>query len=161
MYQVTPSRGINNGMKHNHRLRYIAAFLVIVATTNALRTTGAKEPPPVSATPGLFTEKPANGPFVRVDNGYMAPYTENIPGTDITFEMIPIPGGEFLMGSPPNEAERNDDEGPQVRVTVEPFWMGKCEVGWGKYKSFMAMYDVFKKLQTLLANRGKGGGEGG
>ena len=34
----------------------------------------------------------------------MVPYIEKIPGTDVTFEMIPVPGGEFLMGSPANEA---------------------------------------------------------
>ena len=32
---------------------------------------------------------------------------EKIPGTDVTFEMIPIPGGEFLMGSPATEAHRS------------------------------------------------------
>jgi formylglycine-generating enzyme required for sulfatase activity len=93
----------------------------------------------------------------------MVPYTENIPGTDITFEMVPIAGGEFVMGSPPDEAERNEDEGPQARIKVAPFWMGKHEVTWGEYKSFMAMYDVFKKLQMLSTNRGANGaaGDGG
>jgi formylglycine-generating enzyme required for sulfatase activity len=36
----------------------------------------------------------------------MKPYKEAISGTDVTFEMVPIPGGEFVMGSPdsdPNE----------------------------------------------------------
>jgi formylglycine-generating enzyme required for sulfatase activity len=82
----------------------------------------------------------------------MVPYVEKIPGTDVTFEMIPVPGGEYLMGSPAGEADRNKDEGPQVRMKVEPFWMGKCEVTWGEYRSFMAMYDAFKKLQRITAN---------
>jgi len=88
----------------------------------------------------------------------MVPYRENIPGTEISFEMIPITGGEFVMGSPASEPERNEDEGPQVRVKVAPFWLGKYEVGWGEYKSFMAMYDVFKKLQMLSSNRREDGG---
>ena len=29
------------------------------------------------------------------------------------------------MGSPASEAGRDADEGPQVKVTVAPFWMGK------------------------------------
>jgi formylglycine-generating enzyme required for sulfatase activity len=66
--------------------------------------------------------------------------------------MVPIPGGEFLMGSPEGEADRADDEGPQVKVKVEPFWMARFEVTWDQYKSFMNMYDVFKKLQLLSAN---------
>ena len=82
----------------------------------------------------------------------MVPYVEKIPGTDVTFEMIPVPGGEFLMGSPESEADRSKDEGPQVRIKVEPFWIGKCEVTWGEYRSFMGMYDAFKKMQRLAAN---------
>ncbi len=84
----------------------------------------------------------------------MVAYTERIPGTDVSFEMIPVPGGEFLLGSPPTEAHRAKDEGPQVRVKVEPFWIGKCEVTWAEYHAFMAMYDAFKKLQRLASNAG-------
>jgi len=103
--------------------------------------------------PGIVKEKPADGRFVEIDGGYMVPYKETIPGTDVTFEMAPAPGGEFLMGSPDDEEGRNDDEGPQVRVRVEPFWIGKHEVTWDEYKSYMAMYDAFKKIQRLAANR--------
>jgi sulfatase modifying factor 1 len=81
----------------------------------------------------------------------MVPYTESIPGTDVTFEMVPIPGGEFLLGSRAGEADRGDDEGPQVRVRIAPFWIGKCEVTWAEYKAFMSLYEVFKKLQRLAA----------
>jgi len=101
--------------------------------------------------PGIAAEPPAGGPAIKVDGGYMVPYTETIPGTDVKFEMVPIPGGEFLLGSPDDEAERSDDEGPQVRVKVEPCWVGKHEVTWAEYQAFMKMYDAFKKLQ-LLAN---------
>jgi formylglycine-generating enzyme required for sulfatase activity len=86
----------------------------------------------------------------------MVPYTETLPGTDITFEMIPVPGGQLLMGSPESEADRAADEGPQVRIKVEPFWIAKCEVTWVEYKSFMALYDAFKKLQLLATNLQRG-----
>src|SRR5439155_932565 len=43
----------------------------------------------------------------------LKPYTETIPGTQVKFEMIPIPGGTFTMGTPPGELKRSDDEGPQ------------------------------------------------
>ena len=33
-------------------------------------------------------------------------YTETIPGTDVNFEMVPIPGGTFMMGSPASEGKR-------------------------------------------------------
>ena len=108
-------------------------------------------------TRGIVATPPAGVRSVKVDGGYMVPYIEKIPGTDVSFEMIPVPGGEFLMGSPAKEAHRNKDEGPQVRVKVEPFWIGKCEVTWAEYRSFMAMYDAFKKLQRLASNPGKAG----
>ena len=73
---------------------------------------------------GLVKEKPAKGPFVETDQGFMVPYTVTIPGSDITFEMIPIPGGVVKMGSPEGEEERASDEGPQVTVKVDPIWSG-------------------------------------
>ena len=67
----------------------------------------------------------------------MLPYTASIIGTDVTFDLVPIKGGEFKMGSPENEKCRNPDEGPQKEVTVEPFWMGKQEVTWNEFQLFM------------------------
>jgi formylglycine-generating enzyme required for sulfatase activity len=51
--------------------------------------------------------------------------------------MVPIPGGEFVMGSPETEKARKPDEGPQHKVKVTPFWMGQCEVTWNEYELFM------------------------
>jgi len=62
----------------------------------------------------------------------MKRYTESFDGS-VTFEMLPIAGGEFLMGSPDSEALRCGDEGPQRRVCVESFWMGRCEVTWEEF----------------------------
>ena len=55
-------------------------------------------------------------------------YTETIPGSSVLFDMLPIPAGRFLMGSPANETGRKEDEGPQHPVEIRPFWMGKYEV---------------------------------
>jgi formylglycine-generating enzyme required for sulfatase activity/mono/diheme cytochrome c family protein len=64
-------------------------------------------------------------------------YTNGIPGTEVRFVMMPIRGGEFLMGSPENEPGRKPDEGPQHRVKISPFWMGQCEVTWNEFELFM------------------------
>ncbi len=82
----------------------------------------------------------------------MVSYSTTIPGTDAKFEMIPVAAGEFLLGSPDAEVGRSADEGPQVRVRVEPFWIGKCEVTWAEYHAYMAMYDAFKQFQQLKAS---------
>lgn len=67
----------------------------------------------------------------------MADYEAKIPQTGVLYHMVAIPGGEFLMGSPPDEAHRRDDEGPQRIVEVAPFWMGKFEVTWEQFEPFM------------------------
>jgi formylglycine-generating enzyme required for sulfatase activity/nitrate/TMAO reductase-like tetraheme cytochrome c subunit len=63
-------------------------------------------------------------------------YTEHIPGTTVSFDMIAVPGGAFKMGSPAGEKFRKDDEGPVRDVTVSRFFMAKTEVSWDEYWSF-------------------------
>ena len=50
---------------------------------------------------------------------------ENL-GNGVVLEMVAIPGGKFLMGSP--EGQGDDSEKPQHQVTVPPFFMGKYPV---------------------------------
>ena len=69
--------------------------------------------------------------------GDMKPYTNTIPGSEVTYDMLPIPAGEFVMGSPDAEPGRKPDEGPQHKVKIEPFWMGKFEVTWNEFELFM------------------------
>ena len=52
-------------------------------------------------------------------------FTEDL-GNGITLDMVSIPGGSFMMGSP--EGEGRDVEKPQHKVTVKPFFMGKYQV---------------------------------
>jgi formylglycine-generating enzyme required for sulfatase activity len=63
----------------------------------------------------------------------MKAYTNTIPGTQVTFAMVPIAGGEFTMGS----ADGSPDEAPPHKVKVAPFWMGTTEVTWNEYELFM------------------------
>ncbi|MFT5300712.1 MAG: sulfatase modifying factor 1 [Mariniblastus sp.] len=96
---------------------------------------------------GIVTAKPESGPSVKIEGGYMVPYEATIPGTEVKYSMVPIPGGKFTMGSPEDEEDRLDDEGPQFEVTVEPFWMGKHEVTWAEYKEYMKLYESLQELQ--------------
>ena len=66
----------------------------------------------------------------------MKTYTDKIPGTELTFKMIPIKGGKFKMGSPDSEKGRQADEGPQVDVEVLPFWMEEHETTWQHFQQF-------------------------
>ncbi len=78
------------------------------------------------------------------------PYTETITGTDLKFDLIPIPGGTFTMGSPETEAKRKTDEGPQHKVEIAPFWMGKHEVTWDEYDQFAFSMDLKKKAREKV-----------
>ena len=78
----------------------------------------------------------------------MTAYKQIIPGTDVAFEMVPIPGGEFVMGSPASEAGRGDDEGPQYKAQIAPFWMGKFEVTWNEYDIWNFDLDIQRRRIT-------------
>ena len=67
----------------------------------------------------------------------MKPYTANITGTDVNFEMMPVKSGTLKMGSSPNEIGRQPDEGPVHDVQLAAFWMGKTEVTWSEFELFM------------------------
>ncbi len=81
----------------------------------------------------------------------MKPYTDVIVNADVTFDMVPIPGGKFMMGSPESEAGRQADEGPQHEVEIAPFWMGKCEVTWNEYEIWMFSLDVQRRELNKVA----------
>ncbi|MDR1332099.1 MAG: SUMF1/EgtB/PvdO family nonheme iron enzyme [Tannerella sp.] len=65
-------------------------------------------------------------------------YTEQIPGTSVSFNMIAIPGGTFRMGSTEKEAFHREDEAPVREVTVSPFFMAEVETTWVQYWAFYA-----------------------
>ncbi len=86
-------------------------------------------------------------------------FTESVRGSDtsvppVKFEMVYVPEGEFLMGSPTSEAGRQPDEGPQHKVKVRAFWMGKCEVTWDEFYQFWRDESLFQviKLEDMPAD---------
>ena len=63
-------------------------------------------------------------------------YEQKIPGTDISFKMVPVSGGAFMMGSSADEKDGAADEGMSAKVTVSPFWMEEHEVTYDEYVLF-------------------------
>jgi len=58
--------------------------------------------------------------------------------------LVFIPPGTFQMGSPTNEVDRSDNEGPQTAVTISRgFWMSKHEVTQGEYLDVMGTNPSF------------------
>ncbi len=56
---------------------------------------------------------------------------------DVCPEMVVIPAGQFMMGSPSDEEGRDVDEGPVHRVQVPSFALGKYEVTRGQFAAFV------------------------
>jgi formylglycine-generating enzyme required for sulfatase activity len=53
-------------------------------------------------------------------------------------EMVVVPDGSFMMGSPESELERNDDEGPRQRVSIgAPFAAGRFAVTRDQFDAFV------------------------
>ncbi len=65
--------------------------------------------------------------------GKMQAYKVTIPNTAISYSMVPVPAGEFTMGS----AEGRKEEQPAHKVRLDAFWMQAHEVTWDEYGLFM------------------------
>ena len=72
-------------------------------------------------------------------------YTETIPASGVSFKMLPIPAGEFSMGSPAAEPGRKPDEPPH-KVKLDAFWMGETEVTWDVFELY-----AYKELERKTA----------
>ena len=139
----------------NSRFRFLSArtFLAGAVALLPLTAVRAEQAPSDAAktaadAKGWSDKKPAEGPIIQVGDRYMVAYTETIPGTDISFDMLPIPGGTFQFGSPEDEEGRQEDEGPQLTVAVDPMWVAKTEVTWRQYKEYMQLYSIFKEFEA-------------
>ena len=78
-------------------------------------------------------------------------FTQSLP-QNLTLEMVYIPGGKFLMGSPENEAQSDDDERPQHEVTVPPFFMGKYPITQAQWRAVAALPQVNRELKPDPSN---------
>ena len=62
---------------------------------------------------------------------------ETVTVNGVSFKMVRIPAGEFVMGSPSGESGRDSDE-KQHRVRIsKPFWIGETEVTQGLWRAVM------------------------
>ena len=53
---------------------------------------------------------------------------------DVCPDMVDLPGGTFLMGSPASELGRSGNEGPQHEVTLRPFAISATEITWAEWQ---------------------------
>ena len=87
-----------------------------------------------SPLPPITKDKAAD----RNETATTTPTVEKKTETRLSFEpeMVRIPAGKFMMGSPTSEKDRYSGEGPQREVIIAAFEMGKYEVTFDEYDAF-------------------------
>jgi formylglycine-generating enzyme required for sulfatase activity len=104
---------------------YSVEYVTDVAQTNTASAWRCLEFLQLPASPYLWADKSAPATGKRFYRAVAMEAPAN---------MVFIPPGTFRMGSPSNEVDRYDGEGPQTAVTISRgFWMGKYEVTQGEY----------------------------
>lgn len=98
----------------------LALFLPIFLTTTACHS-----PPPRSS-----TQPPATQPA-------LAPFTQPISGTTVTFDMLPVHA---------RTVELTDETGATRSVAVQPFWIAATETTWDLYDVWV--YELDKPAAT-------------
>ena len=73
-------------------------------------------------------------------------------GELVGLDMILIPAGTFLMGSPEDEPDRSDDEGPQHDVRVSSFFMGRYPVTQAQWRFVAGLTQVNRELDLDPSN---------
>ncbi len=84
-----------------------------------------------------------------------APALQNLQedlGGGVFLDVVAIPGGSFLMGAAEGEEGASDDEYPQHKVTIAPFWMGKFTVTQAQWKAIAKLKKIKCDLKPDPAN---------
>ncbi len=98
--RVVDKVGGKGRVKVNRKVKFLVIMAVAVAVL-ALSSTSSQ-----AAKPKAYIET-----------------VKTVNDAEISFRMVPIPGGTFSMGSPDSEPNHKADEGPQHQVRLDPFYM--------------------------------------
>ena len=80
-------------------------------------------------------------PFIFFLNTEKSNYSEKIPNSNSSIDMVYITGGEYKMG--------NDDKNSNTKVSS--YWISKYELTWEIYNLFME-YEDNNKLEFIVGN---------
>ncbi|WP_017317441.1 formylglycine-generating enzyme family protein [Mastigocladopsis repens] len=69
-------------------------------------------------------------------------------GNGVQLEMVAIPSGSFVMGSPEDEPRRNESESPQHTVTIQSFFLGKYPVTQAQWQAVASLPQVNHELDA-------------
>jgi formylglycine-generating enzyme required for sulfatase activity len=71
-------------------------------------------------------------------------------------EMIALPGGTFTIGSPANEKDRSEEEGPRRKINIRKFAAAKFDVTRGEWATFVSATKRGTSLGCAWTGRTKG-----
>ena len=115
------------------RRRALGAMAIAAATgfsiaAPSIRRFIFKAPKPVLRPVGFdYATVDQKGTLLPTEKAAASLFTEALT-SDVGIDMVAVPGGTFLMGSPIYEPERRPNEGPQRQVTVSPFFIGASPI---------------------------------
>jgi formylglycine-generating enzyme required for sulfatase activity len=85
------------------------------------------------------------GEIIQREQGRALAFREPL-ATDVGLEMVAIPSGKFMMGSPESEHDRYEHESPQHTVTVQPFFISKYPVTQDQWRTIASTSPIEREL---------------
>ncbi|NEO75332.1 MAG: formylglycine-generating enzyme family protein [Moorea sp. SIO4G3] len=85
------------------------------------------------------------GVIIKRENKQASYFTQDL-GNGVDLEMVYIPAGSFLMGSPESERESHYRERPQHEVIILPFLLGKYQVTQAQWQAVAKLPKVNRDL---------------
>ncbi|CCI34251.1 SUMF1/EgtB/PvdO family nonheme iron enzyme [Microcystis sp. T1-4] len=109
---------------------------------NALQPVGWTSPPSPPPAPAAVKKPVSPIPLIASPT----PFTEKLPNR-VTLEMVSLPAGQFLMGSPDSDYEK-----PPHQVKVNSFAIGKYPITQAQYEAVMGINPSHFKNNSWLKN---------
>jgi formylglycine-generating enzyme required for sulfatase activity len=128
-------------MRLNRDSRFASAKAMRRALVKASSPTPVPPPSPVDVFEFETVTLNAKGKITNRRTVQARQVIEDLGG-GVRIEMVEIPGGEFMMGSPESEADHYSDEGPQHQVSVSSFYMGRYQVTQAQWRAVAALSKV-------------------
>ncbi|CCI32372.1 SUMF1/EgtB/PvdO family nonheme iron enzyme [Microcystis sp. T1-4] len=108
--------------------------------------------PPLSVFNFEIVRANAKGELIKKESKQSQYFSEDLGYGITTLEMVAIPGGTFLMGSPANEKDSFGDERPQHEVNVPTFFIGKYPITQAQWQAIAATAKIDIDLETNPSN---------
>ncbi len=123
---------------NNHVIERVGNFSTSVVGDSPIPPLPQPETPLDNKTPSSPSDWmiPSKSDQPETALGNKTSFTENLPN-GITLEMVSLPAGEFLMGSPDSDSDAQSREKPQHQVQVNSFAIGKYPVTQAQYEAVM------------------------